>query len=321
MTRTWQQFIAPALAVVFLLAGSPGRAQETTATPPLVDETWLAENATSLDVVMLDLRSREEFGRAHLKGSVFAGYPDRWRPIGRSGRRGLLGGVAFATLAGELGIDNASHVILIHAARTANDAASATDLFLSFRLQGHRRISILNAPPRAAANAGIAIESGEPAARQSKKFVAVATTGFLVGGRKAVRKSIGSTLLVDMRRDTQFIGLEKPEDVSAPGTIPTARNLPGRWLFDETVGRFHNTDTLRQVFAFSRIPLDKKAIFFGNNSALGTLGWFVSRELLGNIEARTYAGGVGDWMSASAEEAPRVVRYIQSLEAAPVRRN
>ncbi|MDA1059346.1 MAG: rhodanese-like domain-containing protein [Proteobacteria bacterium] len=320
MTRAWWQFIVSALAVVFLLAGSGG-AQETANPPPLVDETWLAENSAAQNVVMLDLRSREEFSRGRLKGSVFADYPERWRPIGRSGRRGLLGRAAFATLAGELGIDNASHVILIHAGRTANDAASATDIFLSFRLQSHRRVSILNARPRAAADAGIEIERGEPVARPPKTFGAVPTTGFLAGGRKAVRESIGAAPLVDMRRDTQFIGLEKPGDVSEPGTIPTARNLAGRWIFDETVGRFRDTDTLRQVFAFSRIPLDKKAIFFGNNSALGTLGWFVSRELLGNSEARIYAGGMGDWMSASAEEAPRVVRYIQSLEAAPVRRN
>lgn len=316
----WRRAVIVSFTALSVAVAAPVLAQESAAPAPLVDEIWAAKNANSPDVLLLDLRPQAAYDRGRLAGAVFANYPERWRPVGSNGRRGFLRREAFAELASELGIDNGTHVVLIHSGRTALDAAGATDIFLSFRLNGHRRVSILNAPLTAAADAGIAVERGPAEARARQTFDAVATTGFLAGGRKAVREAIGTTPLVDMRRDTQFLGLEKPEDVAAPGTIPTARNLPGRWVFDETTGRFRDIETLRQVFAFSRIPLDKKAIFYGNNSALGALGWFAARELLGNQEARVYAGGMGDWMLGTPDENPRIVRYLQTLDAAPVRR-
>jgi len=316
----WRRAAIVSLAIAFMAMAPRAEAQETTRPPPLVDEMWLAKNAKNTDVLLLDLRPQTAYDRGRLTGAVFANYPERWRPVGSNGRRGFLRREAFAGLASELGIANATHVILIHAGRTAFDAAGATDLFLSFQLNGHRRVSILNAPLNAAAGAGLAIDQGPAAARPRQSFDAVATTGFLAGGRKAVRDAIGKTPLVDVRRDTQYLGLERPEDVGAPGTIPTARNLPGRWVFDETTGRFRDLETLRQIFAFSRIPLETRVIFFGNNSALGALGWFAARELLGNQEARVYAGGMGDWMLGTPEENPRIVRYLQTLDVAPVRR-
>lgn len=312
---------AGALFCLLVLFAGPVQAQDAAPAPPLVDETWLAQNAKRADVVLLDLRPKDAYLRGHLAGAVFADYPERWRPVGKSGRRGLMRREAFAALAGEKGIGSDSHVILIHGGRNAVDAATAADLYLSFRIQGHPRVSILNAPLRAAADAGVGVEQGEPPPRPAQTFAATATTGFLAGGMKAVREAIGQKPLIDMRRDAEFIGLDKAADVAEPGTVPTARNLPNRWVFDETTGRFRDPETLRRVFALARVPLNERVIFFGNNTALGALGWFVARELLGNQEARVYAAGMGEWMAGDPAENPRIVRLTQaSPEVAPVKR-
>ncbi len=321
-----RQKITPAwrrLGVVLLgltLIAAPAAAQDSTVTA-LVDAAWLAKNASRADVVMLDVRTSAAYAQAHLDGAVFADYPERWRPVGRSGRRGLMRSTAFAALAGQLGIGNASHVVLVHGGRSAADAARATDLYLSFRIQGHDRVSILNAPLKDVADAGISVSEGPSPRRAPARFEATARAGFVAGGIKVVREAIGRTPLVDMRRDAEFIGLEKAADVAAPGTLPSARNLPNRWLFDEDAGRFRDAETLRQVFALARVPNEGRVIFFSNNTAFSSMGWFVAREILGNGEARVYAGGLGEWMAGDPEENPRVVRLNQaSADVAPVKR-
>lgn len=143
MSLLLKALIAP---LVFLLAALPARAAD-----PLVSVEWVKANLGKPGIVLLDVRSgagrtKADYLAGHIPGAVFTDYAkDDWRERTPDGVDGQIPPVdKLEKLIGGLGIDNATHVVLIPEGRAAVDVASATRLYWTFKVLGHDNLSLLD---------------------------------------------------------------------------------------------------------------------------------------------------------------------------------
>ncbi|MBL8670818.1 MAG: sulfurtransferase [Alphaproteobacteria bacterium] len=280
---------------------------------PLVDASWLAANLEAPGVVALDIRAdRKDYERAHVPGAIHSSYArDGWRVTGATGTPDMLPGPsALGALIGGLGIGNDDHVVVVAAGTSAADMSSATRVYWSFRMASHAKVSVLDGGMAAwSADPMSPVEAGERK-RQAQLFK-VTPLPRLVASRADVQHAIGARApLADIRPSDQYLGVNKTAKVARRGTLPGAVNLPDSWLTQDNGGKFRSAAALRKLVASAGVPVDGDVIAFCNTGQLGSIGWFVLSEILGNPRARLYDGSMVEWAADPA--APIVVKIDSS---------
>lgn len=298
-TNSVRRPIFAAVSAVALLAFS-GLAS---AAQPLVDVDWIKSHSCDEGVRVLDIRnpldggSQTDYLRGHIPCAVYTNYlKGGWRAADKQKTPGQLAPVdKLEKLIGGLGIDNNTHVVIVHAGKNALDMGSATRVYWTFKVLGHDNVSILNG--------GLAAYSKDPKNKLEKgnnKPAAVAFEAHLrqdmVVGKDEVRAAMGNgTLLVDNRPNNQFIGINRHGKAKRNGTIPGAVNLPESWLTQNNGGAFRDVASLRKLYALAKVPTDGEQITFCNTGHWASLGWFASHELMGNQKVRLYDGSMVEW--------------------------
>jgi thiosulfate/3-mercaptopyruvate sulfurtransferase len=294
--------VAAAL-VALLLVLAPARAAE-----PLVDVAWVKANLGRPGVLLLDVRSgagrtRADYLAGHIPGAVFTDYgKDGWRERTKDGIEGQLPPAErLEALIGRLGIDNATHVVLIPEGRNAADMGAATRLYWTFKVLGHDNLSILNGgffawvrevdKDKKPVNP-LETTDVRPAPRS---FKAALRHGMLVGAADVEKAMADSIAIVDNRPQDFHVGLTRSFAARRAGTIPGARSLPESWLTDNNGGTFRTQAQLARLYQAQSVPTAGPQIMFCNTGHWASLGWFVSSEMLGNKDARLYSGSMAEW--------------------------
>jgi thiosulfate/3-mercaptopyruvate sulfurtransferase len=266
------------------------------ATPALVDSQWLMAHQGSPDLVIVDLQSPKDYQRAHFPGAVNSDY-SRWRTSAKSKTPKSMPSVSrLESMIGGLGIDKATHVVLVPFGRSAGDMASATRIYWTFKALGHEKISILNGGLLAYARGG----RNRPLEKKShfpkpKTFKAHLNPDYLVDKTDVQKAMDNAQPLVDNRSVAEYLGLYQGGAKDRAGTIPGALNLPYEWLMVNGGGMFHDPEDLKAIYTASGVPLEGEQISFCQTGHRTSLGWFVSHELLGNKKARLYDGSMAEW--------------------------
>ena len=207
-----------------------GFAGQAMAAEPLVDAAWAAANVGKAGVVFLDTRGQVDYLRGHIPGAVHTNYAkDGWR-VKKGDVVGMLPDDTskLAKLIGSLGIDNATHVVLVSPGKTSTDMGISTRLFWTFKVLGDDNVSILNGGM--AAYLAKVDEKGKPvnplekgAAKPTAKTFKVALRKDMLPDRNAVKAAMdkGGVTLVDNRPSDQYLGVTRPPVDTASGTIPT----------------------------------------------------------------------------------------------------
>ena len=285
-----------------LAAGAASAAEA----PALVDSAWLAANLDKPELVVLDLRnklgkqSRKDYLAGHVPGAIYSDYlKDGWRTT-VDGVIGQLPPVAdLEALIGGLGIGNDDHVVLVSGGRSALDMGSATRVYFTFKVLGHDRVSVLDGGHKAyAADPARPIESGA-VERPAKTFTA-AFRPELLASRAEVAAAQGSgTALIDIRPPAQYRGEAKHPKAQRPGTLPGAVSLPQGKLTEEG-GTLVSATTAADLMKLAGVEPEQEAISFCNTGHWASLGWFVSREILGNQSVKLYDDSMVDWTADPA---------------------
>lgn len=296
------------MAVLTLFGAMPVAAQQPARTPALVDAAWVAQNLTTPNLRILDLRPRADYLRGHIPGAISADYmANRWRvPATESGAHQTLAPSDFASLVGGFGIDSNTHVVLYNVGEAWTDLAFATEVFWLFRTMGHRRLSLLST-----GFSGYARESGAlvQAAEQfvDRKVYTPAPVTDTQVSRAQVRTVRPDVSLMDARLHGQYLGINKAPVVRRYGTIAGALSVPGNWVTLDGGGVFRDADAIRRVLTFREVDPDGRIIAFGNTPASGSVGWFAVREIIGNPNVRLYPGGLAEWARDTANPIDRRV--------------
>ena len=287
MHKRWILF----LASLFLVLPLTVRAAD-----PLVDVAWVKANGANPNVRLVDTRGQWEFLNGHIPGSVYTDYGGQrgWR-VKKNGVNGLLPEIPYLeSLIGGLGIDNATHVVLVPGGYGAGEMAAAARIYWTFKLLGHDDISILDGGIIAYAKARYPMIKG-PARIEAKTFKAQFRPRYIAYAKDIKAALKDRTPLLDTRPSDQFLGVNKSGSVKIPGTLPGAVSVPGPWLTVNNKGTFRKPEAIRKLYQAAGAPTTGKAIVFCNTGNWSSLGWFVHSELLGNKDATMYDGSLADW--------------------------
>jgi thiosulfate/3-mercaptopyruvate sulfurtransferase len=295
--KKWLGFAAAAAMAV---AGFAGQAM---AAEPLVDVAWVKANTGKPGVVFVDVRSQVDYLRGHIPGAVHTDFvKDGWR-VKKGDVVGLLPDdpSKLAKLIGDLGIDNATHVVLVAPGQNSSDMGVATRLFWTFKVFGDDNVSILNGGM--AAYLAEVDKQGKPVnllekgpAKATPKTFKVTLRKEMLPDRNAVKAAMEKgMILIDHRPSDQYLGVTRPPVNTASGTIPHARNVPQQWLTKNGGGTFRSKQEVEKLYSAAGVPTTGEQINFCNTGHWASLGWFVSTQVLGNKQAVMYDGSMTDW--------------------------
>lgn len=289
--------------LAFVIHVAPALAQG-----PLVDVAWLRDSLGKPGFLLLDVRSgagrtKADYLAGHIPGAIFTDYAkDGWRETNAAGVEGMLPPPEkVEKLLGSLGIDNATHVVIIPEGRTAQDVSTATRVYWTLKVMGHDRVSILNGGHVAWVSVvdkdkkpvhPLETTDVRPAA---KIFKANVRKEWLIGKADVEKALADKVPLVDNRPPDFFVGLSKSSAAKRAGTLPTAVNVPDSWITENNGGRFRSREQLAKLYSVAGVPATGRQVNFCNTGHWASLGWFVAHELLGNKQALMYDGSMAEW--------------------------
>lgn len=294
--KTWLTYTI--VAIAFAMTGTAALAAD-----PLVNVDWVKANAGKPGVVMIDARGSTDFLRGHIPGAVNTNYgKDGWR-VTKDGVPDVFPDDPsnLAKYIGGLGIDNASHVVLVAPGNNSSDMGTATRMYWTFKVLGHDNVSILDG----GMNAYLAAvdKDGNPTNPLEKGAVKADAKTFNVALRKDMlltEKEVKAAMdkgvtMVDNRTADQYMGVNRHGKAKSSGTIPGAVNLPQSWVTENGGGKFRDKGTLEQLYAAAGVPTSGEQVSFCNTGHWASIGWFVSSELLGNKDAKMYDESMTGW--------------------------
>lgn len=273
-------------------------ARAATADEPLVDVAWVKANLGKPGVVILDVQTPTDFLRGHIPGAVNTDFAKSgWREERADKVPDMLPEKLdkLAAHIGSLGIDNASHVVLVPPGGNYGDMGWATRIYWTFKVLGHDNVSILNGGMSAwAKDKTNPVQAG--AAKAEPKTFTVKLRKDMIATVEDVKaaKSKG-VLLVDSRPEDQFVGINRNPKATMNGTLEGARNLPTGWTTENGGGLFRPKAQIEQLYKVANVPTSGEQINFCNTGHLASIGWFVSSELMGNKKAKLYDGSMVEW--------------------------
>lgn len=285
------------------------------ANQPLVDVAWVKGNIGQPGIVFLDVRgnleglSKADYLREHIPGAVYTDYAkDGWRVKDKQGTPGMLAPTdKLEKLIGGLGIDNATHVVIIPNGGSALDMGTATRIYWTFKVLGHDNVSILDGGMLAYTKE-VDEKTKKPVNPLDKGMVSPVAKTFtaklreeMIVSKADVKAALENGVpLVDHRPNDQYIGINKHGKAARSGTIPGALNLPESWVTQNGGGTFRPKNELEQLYAAAKVPTTGNEISFCNSGHWASLGWFASSEIMGNKEAKLYDGSMLEWTADKA---------------------
>jgi thiosulfate/3-mercaptopyruvate sulfurtransferase len=133
---------------------------------PLVTVEWLNSHRADPDLVVLDIRSAidgggvQTYAAGHIPGSVHSDYDKAGWRVTRNNVPFMVPTVPeLEKLIGDLGIDGATHVVVVPAGVNVLDFGSAARTYWTLKYVGVKNVSILDGGIAAWRQAGLPLES------------------------------------------------------------------------------------------------------------------------------------------------------------------
>lgn len=288
----------PALAVA-------GSSKITRNIDPIVSTDWLAANSGSPHLVILDIRSGEDYKAGHIPGSISApfGFPkSAWITV----RDKLFLEVPdtnelFKTLGG-LGIKPGSRVIVV----TAHDPKAPAPYY--GLANGTRAADTLI--HAGVANAAI-LDGGflkwkfekrpvstTPVKPKPVKFDGAAYAAMFVSVDYVHRNRDGAKL-IDARDAEVYFGVIVEPWTPKAGHIPGASSLPAPWIWtlnkEGNYYTFKDGKTLAAMAAGVLGDSKRKAIVYCGVGGYASAWWFVLTQALGYQDVKFFDGAAQEW--------------------------
>src|SRR5262245_39791653 len=267
---------------------------------PLVSAAWLKDRLGDPDLVVLDIRSAldgggaEAYQKAHIPGAVHSDYDKAGWRVTRGNIPLMLPTVPeLEKLAGELGIDEDTEVVVVPAGVNVLDFGAAARVYWTLKVLGHGKVSILDG--------GFAAWTADPANPTESGRLAPSPRIFTATLDKSLLASIddveqasrsGNASLVDARPATFFTGKVKHDKALAYGHIPGARNVDSALLYDAKTNRLKSKDELATILA--TVPVGPVTSYC-NTGHWAATDWFVLSEILGRRDVRLFPGSMVQW--------------------------
>jgi thiosulfate/3-mercaptopyruvate sulfurtransferase len=289
------------LAVLLFSLSSPVYANQSPS--PVVSTGWLADHSGMENLIIIDIRTSDEYGAGHIANSInipFEVPVSAWIIM----KDDLLLEVPekddlFDTL-GSYGLTKHSMVVVVTsgAADPPYPLANATRVADTLIYAGVKNVSILDggyaqwvAEDRAITTDVPAINSVSYDGKINKKmFVSIDYV------KKLTEQEHGKSILVDARDANVYNGSVIETYANKAGHIPTAKSLPTVLIWDED-GNYKSKGDLKDIAkAVVGKDKDREIVVYCGVGGYASSWWFVLTQILGYEKVKIYDGAAQEWV-------------------------
>ncbi len=285
---------------------------------PLVDAAWLKKNLDKVTVLEVRLQPRsytrqpvykkdKKTGKrklaipgGHIPGSRLVPYKKLRTTViirGKKVKKMLPEKAEFEKLMQSVGLNRDAPIVIVSFGANNLDMTMSTRLYWQLKYYGVDNMAILDGGLWAWLKAGGKL-AYSPADKEKGNWQATAERREILATTEDVKKALAvkSTQLLDNRPLDLYLGTWKKSYVYARGHIPGAKVWPNTVLTEHgKPAKFLPVETNRKLLEGLGIDPGKPSITYCNSGHLGSGGWFVMHELLGNSQTRLYDGSLHEW--------------------------
>ena len=249
--------------------------------PSLVDSKWLVQNINHQDIIIVDLRTQEEFKEGHIKGA-----------INIPGLKNLFNEKLFIpkldflqNLISNAGISNDSLVVVYD----NGEFFWAARFYWVLEILGHKNVGLLKVSYPYWKNLNYPTTTKIIINKKSNFVPRVDSTK--IETKLSTLMSIGKKTIIDGRQKSHYDGEESL--ALRFGHIPTAKNYACSQNYQISANGNKMKDLTVLAKIYKALPKDKHVILYCEGGAEAALNYIVLKEL--GYNASVYDGSWTEW--------------------------
>lgn len=259
---------------------------------PIVSTEWLDSNLSNPKLVVMDIRSAEEYQTGHIPRAINVPFP-LWITTKDEMLYEMPEEIYLTEMIGTAGIKKDSIVIVVNKAEhpyPLADAARVADVLLH---DGIENVAILNGGQnkwlKESRPLSKDIERTRPVEYKAEKGKE------LFASKGYVLDRLGKSIVLDNRDPDAYFGTKTEPTARRAGHIPGARCLPAPWIWRED-GTYKDTNELRMmVSGVAGEDKTQEIIVYCGVGGYASAWWFVLTQLLGYQNVKLYGGSAQEW--------------------------
>ena len=284
---------------------------------PLLKPAELRTLLSASSVRVLDIRSDKDYASGHIPGAINTPYGKYRGPKDNPGQ--LVPEAALTELLRSAGIDQDTHVVVVHAGTDSTDFGAAARVYWALKVGGLKHLSILDGGTKGWKAAGGALDTALPRITPSNFTYSYDQDQIVT--RDELADVIGSStapLLVDARPARFYSGETRVDAAARYGTLPGAQVLDNAQFFVKDGATLKPANELKALVAQSGAA-NVPAVSFCNTGHWAATNWFVISEIAGNHAVKLYPASIVDWSKADLpmqNQPSRITALVQDVKRA-----
>jgi thiosulfate/3-mercaptopyruvate sulfurtransferase len=263
--------------------------------PAFVSVEWLAQNLNNPTVVVIDIRSAEQYQKGHIPGAVSAPF-SAWAIESNNLSLELPPEKSLQELLGKLGIKNDSVAVIVNRTDTDFSKADAMRVAWTCIMAGLKDSTVLDGGYSRWLKNGKAISAESRIPLPTKYDVPVNLSA--IASKSYVLAKIGKSVIADNRTPEDYFGVS-----SSKGHIKSAVNLPAPWAYaaDGTLRKEQDLQAMAEaVIGRSR---SREIIVYCEVGGFASTWWFLLTQILGYQNVKLYDGSTQEWFQDASAPA------------------
>jgi len=259
---------------------------------PIVSTDWLRDNLGNLELIVIDIRSFQEYQAGHIPDAINVPFSS-WTTTRNELSLELPDKTDLFKTISTAGIKTSSLVIIVNKADNSFSLADSNRVADTLLYAGLDEVAILDGGHDKWVREArpLSCELTKPEAVEFRNEVN--KTMFV--SKDYVRRQLGKSVILDARDADVYFGLTKDKDAARAGHIPGAKCLPASWVWNVD-GTYRNIDELRKMSAgVVGEPGSQEIIVYCGVGGYTSTWWFILTQLLGYENVKFYDGSVQDW--------------------------
>jgi thiosulfate/3-mercaptopyruvate sulfurtransferase len=256
--------------------------------PAIVSPDWLAKNLGDPRIVVLDIRTVEQYKKGHIPGAINA--PLTWWAVTRNGLSlELPPEDALNDLIRKTGMDAASHPVVVNRVDTDFSRADMTRVAWTCAIAGIENAAVLDGGHNRWVREIKTLSAEEVNAKPSAYTLKMNRN--LMALKEYVLAKIDKSILVDTRLPEEYFGI-----ALKPGHIKNAVNLPTPWVFAADGTFRKEEDLLAMASGVIGTNRSKEIILYCGFGGYACTWWFLLTQIFGYQNVRVYDGSMEEWV-------------------------
>ena len=261
----------------------------------LVSTEWLQNNLDNEDVIIIDVRKKDQYDSGHIPGA-FHMTPGEVFQQEIDGVKGMLPSASHIEMNLSLAGATPNSTIVFY---DGNSNLWSSRGLWALEVYGHNNTKLLDGVWGKWESEGREISTSSPDEKSSNYKFSSPINSSLIAGLDEIIESIDdpSKIVCDTRSPEEYSG----KDVRAErgGHIPNSKNV--NWVMGvNDAGEFKSADELKKLYGDAGITDGETIYTLCQTAVRATHTWFILTDLLGEKNVKVYDGSWAEWGNDSS---------------------